>query len=174
MPDHSAEMVDAITRSCGTCSLCCKVYDIAAVPKPAGRWCRHCVPGRGCAAYEERPATCVDFTCEWLRNEDLGPLWRPDVAKFVIVRHDDDRTLQITCDAGQPDAWRKPPYEPQIRRWAVQLAPLEVLVLVMHRGAATLVRPGEPDLPLGVLGPDGVGIGVRAENTPLGPRLRIA
>ena len=35
-------------RECGSCSLCCKVYNVPEIEKPAGKWCRHCTPGKGC------------------------------------------------------------------------------------------------------------------------------
>jgi hypothetical protein len=34
-------------RSCGTCSLCCKLYEISELNKPARVWCRHCRPRQG-------------------------------------------------------------------------------------------------------------------------------
>jgi hypothetical protein len=42
-------------RSCGDCTLCCKVMAVEALGKPAGSWCSHCKPGRGCLIYETRP-----------------------------------------------------------------------------------------------------------------------
>ena len=53
-------------RACGDCTLCCKVMAIEELAKPAGQWCRHCKPGRGCLIYDSRPAECSAFDCLWL------------------------------------------------------------------------------------------------------------
>ena len=42
-------------RECGSCTLCCKVYDVPAVDSVAGQWCRHTKQGRGCAIHATRP-----------------------------------------------------------------------------------------------------------------------
>jgi hypothetical protein len=34
-------------RSCGSCTLCCKLLRIEALDKPRDIWCRHCAVGRG-------------------------------------------------------------------------------------------------------------------------------
>src|SRR4051794_24207443 len=39
-------------RSCGTCTLCCKVVGVLEIDKPGGVWCRHCVSGKHCAIYD--------------------------------------------------------------------------------------------------------------------------
>ena len=60
-------------RSCGECSLCCKLLRIEAFNKPVGTWCSHCAPGRGgCTIYETRPTECRDFYCAWLTTPALG------------------------------------------------------------------------------------------------------
>jgi hypothetical protein len=42
-------------RECGSCSMCCKVYNIAEISKPAGKWCSHCKPGKGCVIHDAPP-----------------------------------------------------------------------------------------------------------------------
>src|SRR5258707_4525960 len=71
-------------RSCGTCSMCCKVYSIRELSKPAGRWCVHAVRGAGCAIHPNRPRSCRDFFCSWLVDPNLGPGWKPEVSRFVL------------------------------------------------------------------------------------------
>ena len=83
----SAEAVAAFKqltgRECGDCSLCCKVLDIDALNKPAGKWCQHCRPGDGgCSIYQTRPATCRDFACGWLVIARLGEEWKPSRARM--------------------------------------------------------------------------------------------
>ena len=48
-------------RACGTCMMCCKVPYIKEFEKPAGVWCRHAVPGKGCGIYESRPGSIYDL-----------------------------------------------------------------------------------------------------------------
>ncbi|HUZ74544.1 MAG TPA: YkgJ family cysteine cluster protein [Stellaceae bacterium] len=75
-------------RSCGSCSLCCKVFSIDDPPvvKPAGRWCGHCRPGHGgCGIYAARPMTCRTFRCQWLKEDAMPDALRPDRCGFVLV-----------------------------------------------------------------------------------------
>ena len=45
----------SVERTCGDCTLCCKVMAIEELAKPVGTWCPHCKPGRGCRIYPDRP-----------------------------------------------------------------------------------------------------------------------
>src|SRR5215831_7728616 len=72
-------------RSCGDCSLCCKVMGIAALDKPEGVWCGHFARGVGCAIYADRPQECRAFVCQWLVNANFGPEWKPNKCKMVLV-----------------------------------------------------------------------------------------
>jgi hypothetical protein len=71
-------------RTCGTCTLCCKIYAIRELNKPAGRWCVHAERDRGCKIYNERPDTCRGFYCMWRVDATLGPEWKPETAHFVV------------------------------------------------------------------------------------------
>lgn len=74
------------TRSCGSCSLCCKVMSVNELEKPADRWCPHAKPGvlHACRIYADRPHGCRVFHCLWRlgigRPED-----RPDKTHLVLV-----------------------------------------------------------------------------------------
>ena len=140
-------------RACGSCTLCCKVYDVAAVDSPAGVWCRHCKPGRGCGIWETRPpGQCRSFDCLWLTQGWLGPEWKPERAKFVITLEPASRFMLVQVDPGAPRAWRTEPYYSQLRRWAVAAVPEHRLVIVFLNRSATVVLP-ERDLELGIVGP---------------------
>jgi hypothetical protein len=116
-----------IGRSCGSCSLCCKLLGVNDPPvfKPAGKWCPHCRPGRGgCAIYDRRPNSCRDWTCGWLVNSTLGDEWQPTRCKMVVHWEPINEATQFTwcnilVDPGTPDAWRREPYHSQIRMWAL-------------------------------------------------------
>jgi hypothetical protein len=128
--DRSASLSDALIaranarivpgRACGTCTLCCKAVGVAEIAKPGGVWCPHCVSGRQCTIYQSRYASCRTFYCEWMMQKGLGPEWKPDRAKFVLVNTEASRHLTACADPGYPSAWRRPPYYQQLRRWAAE------------------------------------------------------
>lgn len=95
-------------RLCSDCTLCCKVMVIEALAKPLNSWCRHCRPDRGCAIYDHRPTECKNFSCLWLVNDSLDERWKPSKSKFVLTTSEDG--IEIRCDPGFPDTWRKEPY----------------------------------------------------------------
>jgi len=52
-------------RSCGSCTMCCYVFEVPAVATRDYEWCRHCRVGVGCGIYETRPEDCRSFYCLW-------------------------------------------------------------------------------------------------------------
>lgn len=127
-------------RTCGTCTVCCKAFGIPELDKQPGQWCRHVVQARGCGIHEARPGVCRLFYCHWMRNDRLGPEWRPDVAKFVMYTEMEGHRLVLAPDAGAPTSWRRSPYLAQIKRWATLGASSnnQVLVFVGRRAIAVL------------------------------------
>ncbi len=89
--------------------MCCKVPYIKEFEKPAGVWCRHAVPGKGCNIYADRPAACRAFYCMWMQDASFGPEWKPEKAKFVVYLQQNGIHLQIGVDPNFPNAWTKPP-----------------------------------------------------------------
>ena len=88
-------------RSCGTCSICCKVMQVDELEKPQGVWCRHCTPGRGgCSIHATRPAVCRDFFCGWLISSALGAEWQPSTCKMLINFETNRLRLTIHVDPG--------------------------------------------------------------------------
>ena len=73
-------------RSCGTCSLCCKLPEIVVLNKPTNAWCQHCKPGKGgCGIYQTRPEKCQNFGCGWLTNLSFYDDWFPARAKLYVT-----------------------------------------------------------------------------------------
>lgn len=105
-------------RSCGSCTLCCKVLSIPWLNKASGAWCKDCNPGKGCKIWESRPQGCRDFLCQYFFIKDIGEDWRPDRAKFLLNMEKGDTWLVIHAEISQPDAWKREPYGSTIRRWA--------------------------------------------------------
>jgi hypothetical protein len=108
-------------RTCGTCTLCCKVFEVPPVDnKPRGVWCRHCKPGQGCGIWSTRPDFCRDFHCLWIKDATLGPEWKPEKAKFVLNYRRDLGVLNVMVDVGQPNAWKREPYLSGLRTFAAR------------------------------------------------------
>jgi hypothetical protein len=150
-------------RTCGTCTLCCKVMGIVELEKPPDRWCAHCKPGQGCDIYETRPTSCRTFVCGWLTDPTMPAEMRPDRTKVVLYADANGR-LVAQCDPAQPLAWRKEPTYGLLRRWAETARARGTLVTVVVGERLWVVTPaGEidlgavpPDTPLALLQrPDG-------------------
>jgi len=138
-------------RSCGDCTLCCKVMAIEEIAKPAGDWCRHCKPGRGCRIYDSRPAECRAFNCLWLTDGRFGPDWKPNKSKLVLTTSADG--LEIRCDPSLPNAWRSEPFHNGIKRLAASGEAHDVTVLVIAGEKMVLVTP-DREFDLGAVGAD--------------------
>ncbi len=154
-------------RSCGTCTLCCKLFPVPELGKAAGRWCPHVIQGRGCAIHDHRPPVCRAFNCQWLYNADLGPEWKPERAKFVLSIYPGSQSLAVTVDPGEPLAWTREPYYRNLKRWAAAALEEGEQVVVFNGNAATILLP-HADIALGPLKP-GDTIVVRRKAGPLGP-----
>jgi Fe-S-cluster containining protein len=158
-------------RDCGTCTLCCKVFDVPSLAKPMGKWCQHCTPGRGCGIHETRPQHCRAFHCAWMTESWLGPEWKPERSKFVLTIDHVTHFLFAQVDPGSPNAWKAEPYYSQFKRWAEHATQNGKHVIIFHNRAATFVLP-EKDEPIGVIGPD-ERIITRRRETPYGPRFDV-
>ena len=138
-------------RSCGACTLCCKLPKVEAVDKPAGVWCRHCKPGKGCTIYETRPDPCRKFFCAWMTMPGLGDEWKPLHSKLVVAVHGvGGSRMTVHVDPQRPDAWRAEPYYTNFRRW-VRLEGMTILVTVGKRYYTILP---DRDVDLGILAED--------------------
>lgn len=138
-------------RQCGDCTLCCKVMAIEQLDKPANVWCPHCNPKRGCAIYANRPDECRSFRCLWLANDRLGYSWNPARAKFVLTTSVDG--IEVRCDPGAPDAWRRAPYQDEIRQWARAGEDHDVTVVIVI-GQRMILVTHERDFDLGMVAAD--------------------
>ena len=145
------DTMTAPARTCGSCTLCCKVFKIAELDKPAGRWCTHVRAGAGCSIHDEKPVSCQVFQCLWLSAPTLSDEWKPERARFV-VSVESGGALQVTLDPAQPTAWRKEPYHSQIRRWAEHGVNIRRPVLLMIGERASVVLPNS-EIEVGELRP---------------------
>lgn len=138
-------------KACGDCTLCCKVMAIEELAKPVGSWCPHCKAGQGCRIYPERPGECRSFRCLWLVNDLLDQHWKPSKSRFVLTTSDDG--IEVRCDPGFPDAWRREPYRREIREWAISGETRDVTVVVTI-GQKMILVTRDREFDLGVVQPD--------------------
>jgi hypothetical protein len=138
----------AAERTCGTCTLCCKLVAVDALGKGPAEWCVHCKPGTGCRIYETRPEECRTFNCVWLMDTRLGPEWKPDRSKLVLITARDGNGIEVRCDPGSPTAWRRAPYYAQVMQWAREAAISQGIVVVYVGKRGTLITP-DAEFPLG-------------------------
>jgi hypothetical protein len=108
-------------RSCGECTLCCRLLPVQSLAKPANKRCAHATR-KGCSIYPKRPWDCRTWSCRWLSDPLAKDLRRPDRTHYVIdVQYDDLVTrneetgatqklsmLQVWVDPNRPDAHRDP------------------------------------------------------------------
>jgi hypothetical protein len=65
--------------------LCCNVFPLPALDKPAGRWCHLLGPG-GCTVHDlGQPEVCSQYACYWLEHENLPEESRPDRLGMVVT-----------------------------------------------------------------------------------------
>lgn len=158
-------------RSCGTCTLCCKVYTVPAIDKAAGRWCQHCTPGRGCGIYETRPEQCRDFFCLWMTEGAIPAEWKAERAKMVLSTFPENGFIYVQVDPGAPQSWKKQPYYRQLHQWAADNLGKGIHVLVFVNDMATLIMPDQ-DIRLGSMKPTD-GFSVRGTMGPTGVQYEV-
>lgn len=124
-------------KTCGGCTLCCKLLSVDEIDKPHSVWCRHCDKGRGCGIYPDRPQSCRDFSCLWLKSKEMGEDLRPDRIRAVLDSDGDGDAIVVHIDPGYPDAHRKNP----LHR-ILSLAAAKGRVVVIANGARR--KPFDP------------------------------
>jgi len=116
-------------RTCGICSLCCKLPYMAELDKPIDTWCRHCRPGKGgCSIYPQRPSSCCDFECLWRIDEQFGDEWYPARCKMLLGVKPVDGRVVVTVDPAFPTAWRREPYYSWFRTSAKRDGPVVIRI----------------------------------------------
>jgi hypothetical protein len=157
-PEQAAELarIDTLVvagRSCGSCSLCCKVVTIPILNKPAGKWCQHCKPGRGCGIHLTRPIVCRGAYCEWMISKGLGPEWKPEKSKFALFKTNGGRRMTAHVDPGHPTAWRRSPYYENLKQWAREAAQKlpEMHVVDVMIGEQSIIILPDREVDLGII-----------------------
>jgi Fe-S-cluster containining protein len=126
-------------RSCGTCTLCCRLPDIDVLEKPANVPCRHCIEAKGCSIYAERPSVCRDFHCRWMTSEMLGDEWAP-ARSHMMVYHQGPQ-ITVLVDPAYPDIWRTEPYLSQLHAWASEAEACSQYVILFSDDQVIKIEP---------------------------------
>lgn len=65
--------------------MCCNVFPLPVLDKPAGRWC-HLLGPAGCTVHDNGlPEVCRQYACYWLEHESLPEESRPDRVGMVVT-----------------------------------------------------------------------------------------
>ncbi|MGH6870577.1 MAG: hypothetical protein ACREHE_03635 [Rhizomicrobium sp.] len=140
-------------RGCDGCTLCCKIFPVEPLNKPANVLCTHCIADTGCGIFGQasRPAVCGEFRCGYLMEPQLGPEWKPSVSHIVLLN--EGLSMVAGVDADVPDAWRREPYYSVLRNWArigganganVMISTGSRLVQLMPDGSELAIRIANP------------------------------
>jgi hypothetical protein len=145
----SSTALQSSDRSCGTCTLCCKVYEVPVLNKPEGKWCGHCAPGKGCGIWQTRPEFCRDFHCLWINDASFSAEWKPEIAKFVMNIQDGGDQIVVMVDPGQRHAWKRAPYYASFKAMADQLWAEKRMTVVVFDGVNKILVLPEEDVVIG-------------------------
>jgi hypothetical protein len=135
-------------RSCGNCTLCCKVMGIRGLNKPINTWCQFCEVGRSCKIYPTRPDECRTFDCLWLRDQTFPDEFKPQKSRIVFAAEHGGGRISAYVDAAFPSAWREKKVYAFLKRWASVQADKNVQVLVFI-GRRTIAILPDRDVDLG-------------------------
>lgn len=136
-----------VERSCGNCSLCCKLPMIEALNKPADTWCFNCSPGfKGCTIYDNRPEVCAQFQCEWVKG-NVDDVWKPTTAKMVLHVSEASPNgfvfFNVMVDLGSSNRWREALYYTRLKHMALLGTAHKVLIRVQVGKKSWIVLPQE-------------------------------
>lgn len=90
-------------RTCGQCTLCCKIYSVEELNKPKDTPCNLCT-NKGCSIYSFRPNTCRIFECFWLKTPEVPDHYRPDKLGLLVDGNKGDNLLKVMLDPDKPTA----------------------------------------------------------------------
>ena len=69
---------------CGECTLCCDIFPVNWLNKPANTACKHC--NNGCEIHDSKPSECSDFECAYAQMKKVHISIRPDNCGIIFER----------------------------------------------------------------------------------------
>lgn len=71
---------------CDGCTLCCKLINIPWMDSPPGKWCKHCIIGKGCNVWNTVcPNDCKIYECSYRQSKCSTDI-RPDKIKILFEK----------------------------------------------------------------------------------------
>lgn len=120
-------------RECGNCSLCCTVMAVRELDKGANTSCvNDC--GGSCGIYEQRPQSCRDFECLWLKG----------VVPQSVKPNECDVVLGATLDGNGMVA-----YVPSSRAHAHEHGDIKRLIDLVAKDRPVIISIGEKKIAVG-------------------------
>jgi len=120
-----------MSRSCGTCNLCCKLLGIGEIKKRPNCWCPEVKLGKGCGIYDTRPAACREFACLWLLDPNFPDEYQPSKIHAFLAN----------MESASPQGVEKPPGE-LVSIYVDPAYPLAHTEEPINGWAQTLVKKG--------------------------------
>jgi hypothetical protein len=127
-------------RTCGSCTLCCRLLPGPELAKGRNERCAHQC-SKGCRIYARRPKSCAFWNCRWLAGDDTGQ--RPDRAHYVVDMMP-DFVIARPHDGSAPrniavaQVWVEPGYDvtndPGLRAFIERIGRLEGLAALLRDG----------------------------------------
>ena len=72
-------------RTCTPCRLCCKIFPLPVLDKPADVWCEYAC-STGCSVHDQgRPPVCREYDCYWIEHAEMPEQYRPDRIGIVVT-----------------------------------------------------------------------------------------
>ena len=101
------------------------------------------------------PVLCAArwLQCQWMVEKGLGPEWKPERAKFALVKTEGGRRLTALVDPGFPSAWRRSPFYENLKHWAAEAAQKlpDIYLVDVLVGQRSIVILPDRDVELGAL-----------------------
>jgi hypothetical protein len=167
---HQTHERSLTPRTCGTCTLCCKLLQVESLGKPQGKWCNRCSIGSGCRMYDARPPECRQFFCGYLILRELDESWRPALSKLVVcLEGGESKTIYVHVDPDRADAWKRAPYYQKLKEWSQRAIAGRGQVIVKLGLRAIVILP-DKDVDLGSVGDDEMVV-TQERRTPKGLQL---
>ena len=118
-----------MSRTCRDCGMCCTLYQVDSLGKPAGVRCSH-LKGTRCSIYNDRPEDCRAYECGWLQG---GPVPKPVKAGIIA---DPSKSPLADLMIHLDDRVRSPG-----KRFLKMCEEKEIKLLVVQRGGGWLSGP---------------------------------
>ena len=95
-----------MARNCGTCSVCCQLFSIAALNKPEKVRCPNLFKqGFRCHIYDTRPKMCAEYNCSWKQGHGAKKD-RPNATGVIVDKRRTQFGLVLVARSVRPGAVR--------------------------------------------------------------------